>query len=181
MKGGGKERRDKGRKKEKEWQINRRNESRRKDGREGGKNNGGRKKGCRQTDRQIYSAVSKVCVCCSLCDQDAEGISGGGGLWSFAVLSQQLTFHLQQLHRQTEQELSNIQIQWVSSAGIIDETFISPQWWSPIFVCHEVTVASLEGREWPVKWVNFLFILVDNVTVVTDPRKIRTTFWKQIL
>uniref|UniRef100_A0AAQ6IP71 Myosin tail domain-containing protein n=1 Tax=Anabas testudineus TaxID=64144 RepID=A0AAQ6IP71_ANATE len=30
------------------------------------------------------------------------------GLWRFAVLSEELTFHLQQLQRQTEQELSNI-------------------------------------------------------------------------
>uniref|UniRef100_UPI0037E8D690 myosin-9 n=1 Tax=Semicossyphus pulcher TaxID=241346 RepID=UPI0037E8D690 len=31
-----------------------------------------------------------------------------GGLWRFAVLSEELTFHLQQLQRQTEQELGNI-------------------------------------------------------------------------
>ncbi|TNM92405.1 hypothetical protein fugu_019417 [Takifugu bimaculatus] len=53
----------------------------------------------------------------SFTEKDTEGISGGGGLWSFAVLSQQLTFHLQQLHRQTEQELSNIQLQLLQIEG----------------------------------------------------------------
>ncbi|KAM6975901.1 uncharacterized protein LKV04_015167 [Tautogolabrus adspersus] len=37
-----------------------------------------------------------------------EESTGTGGLWRFAVLSEELTFHLQQLQRHTEQELSNI-------------------------------------------------------------------------
>ncbi|XP_074547251.1 uncharacterized protein LOC141805912 isoform X2 [Halichoeres trimaculatus] len=37
-----------------------------------------------------------------------EENTGTAGLWRFAVLSEELTFHLQQLQRQTEQELSNI-------------------------------------------------------------------------
>lgn len=58
----------------------------------------------------IFSAFSKLCcVCSSVCDQDCEQISGG--LRSFAVLTRRLTFHLQQLHRRTEQELSNIHTQ----------------------------------------------------------------------
>ncbi|TKS84127.1 Cingulin-like protein 1 [Collichthys lucidus] len=40
-----------------------------------------------------------------VCEDDA----GRGGLWRFALLSEELTFHLQQLQRQTEQELCNIQ------------------------------------------------------------------------
>ncbi|KAM6903058.1 uncharacterized protein FYW49_016566 [Xenentodon cancila] len=43
----------------------------------------------------------------SLCEENA----GGEELRKFAVVSQELTFHLQQLRRQTEQELSNIQAQ----------------------------------------------------------------------
>lgn len=44
----------------------------------------------------------------------SEDNAGRGGLWRFALLSEELTFHLQQLQRQTEQELCNIQTQWVS-------------------------------------------------------------------
>lgn len=49
-------------------------------------------------------------------DQGAafEENTGRGGLWRFAVLSEELTFHLLQLQRQTEQELSNIRTQWVN-------------------------------------------------------------------
>lgn len=52
----------------------------------------------------------------SSCDQGlvCEEDSGRGGLWRFAVLSEELTFHLQQLQRQTEQELCNIHTQWVN-------------------------------------------------------------------
>lgn len=47
------------------------------------------------------------------CDQGAacEENTGRGGLWRFAVLSEELTFHLLQLQRQTEQELSDIHTQ----------------------------------------------------------------------
>ncbi|XP_038589743.1 cingulin-like protein 1 isoform X3 [Micropterus salmoides] len=41
----------------------------------------------------------------------------GRGLWRFAVLSEQLTFHLQQLQRQTEQELSSIHTQILQIKG----------------------------------------------------------------
>ncbi|XP_051794925.1 cingulin-like [Acanthochromis polyacanthus] len=40
-----------------------------------------------------------------------EDSTGSEGLWRFAVLSKELTFHLQQLQKQTEQELSSIQTQ----------------------------------------------------------------------
>ncbi|XP_070845564.1 uncharacterized protein [Chaetodon trifascialis] len=43
----------------------------------------------------------------SVCEEN----TGRGGLWRFAVLSEELTFHLQQLQRQTEQELSSIHTQ----------------------------------------------------------------------
>ncbi|KAM9338374.1 uncharacterized protein ABDE67_017932 [Symphorus nematophorus] len=46
-----------------------------------------------------------------------EENSGRGGLLRFAVLSEELTFHLQQLQRQTEQELSNIHTQLVQIEG----------------------------------------------------------------
>ncbi|KAI3361928.1 hypothetical protein L3Q82_012276, partial [Scortum barcoo] len=46
-----------------------------------------------------------------------EEITGRGGLWRFAVLSEELTFHLQQLQRRTEQELSNIQTQLLQIKG----------------------------------------------------------------
>ncbi|XP_044029962.1 myosin-9-like isoform X2 [Siniperca chuatsi] len=46
-----------------------------------------------------------------------EDNTGRGGLWRFAVLSEQLTFHLQQLQRQTEQELSNIHAQLLQIKG----------------------------------------------------------------
>ncbi|XP_070707122.1 cingulin-like protein 1 [Pempheris klunzingeri] len=54
--------------------------------------------------------------------EDQQGLvseedAGRGGLWGFAGLSEQLTFHLQQLQRQTEQELSNIQTQLLQIAG----------------------------------------------------------------
>ncbi|CAJ1071119.1 uncharacterized protein LOC121525252 [Xyrichtys novacula] len=41
-------------------------------------------------------------------EQQGSENTGTAGLWRFAVLSEELTFHLQQLQRQTEQELSNI-------------------------------------------------------------------------
>ncbi|XP_067429895.1 myosin-14 isoform X2 [Thunnus thynnus] len=41
----------------------------------------------------------------------SESDTRRGGLWRFAVLSEELTSHLQQLQRQTEQELSNIHTQ----------------------------------------------------------------------
>ncbi|XP_020563578.1 uncharacterized protein LOC101161662 isoform X2 [Oryzias latipes] len=43
----------------------------------------------------------------SRCEED----EGEGGLWRLAVVSRELSFHLQQLQTQTEQELSNIQTQ----------------------------------------------------------------------
>ncbi|XP_041816586.1 uncharacterized protein LOC121623380 [Chelmon rostratus] len=46
-----------------------------------------------------------------------EETAGRGGLWRFAVLSEELTFHLQQLQRQTEQELSNIHTQLLQIEG----------------------------------------------------------------
>ncbi|XP_042365691.1 uncharacterized protein LOC121960152, partial [Plectropomus leopardus] len=42
---------------------------------------------------------------------ECEENTGRGGVWKFAVLSEELTFHLQQLQRRTEQELSNIHTQ----------------------------------------------------------------------
>ncbi|KAF3702328.1 Cingulin-like protein 1 Junction-associated coiled-coil protein Paracingulin [Channa argus] len=55
----------------------------------------------------------KVHVLQSIITEDQQGLeregkTGTGGLWKFAVLSEELTFYLQQLQRQTEQELSNI-------------------------------------------------------------------------
>ncbi|XP_061589197.1 putative leucine-rich repeat-containing protein DDB_G0290503 [Cololabis saira] len=46
-----------------------------------------------------------------------EEDTGGEELWKFAVLSRELTFHLQQLQRQTEQELSNIRTQLCQIKG----------------------------------------------------------------
>ncbi|XP_041667071.1 uncharacterized protein LOC121525252 [Cheilinus undulatus] len=46
-----------------------------------------------------------------------EESTGTEGLWRFAVLSEDLTFHLQQLQRQTEQELSNICTQLLQING----------------------------------------------------------------
>ncbi|KAM8743835.1 uncharacterized protein AB9X84_018043 isoform 2-T2 [Acanthopagrus schlegelii] len=46
-----------------------------------------------------------------------EENTGRGGLWRFALLSEELTFHLQQLQRQTEQELSNIHTQFLHIEG----------------------------------------------------------------
>ncbi|KAK9532910.1 hypothetical protein VZT92_010271 [Zoarces viviparus] len=46
-----------------------------------------------------------------------EENTGTGGLWRFAVVSEELTFHLQQLQRQTEQELSSIQAQLLQIEG----------------------------------------------------------------
>ncbi|CAG00970.1 unnamed protein product [Tetraodon nigroviridis] len=60
-------------------------------------------------DGRIFSSTD---VCSSVCAQDCEQI--WGGLASFAALTRQLTFHLQQLHRRTEQELRNIQTRWVA-------------------------------------------------------------------
>ncbi|KAF3848754.1 hypothetical protein F7725_015251 [Dissostichus mawsoni] len=47
------------------------------------------------------------------CEENTER----GGLWRFAVLSRDLTFHLQQLQRQTEQELRNIHTQLLQIEG----------------------------------------------------------------
>ncbi|KAJ4925885.1 hypothetical protein JOQ06_008071, partial [Pogonophryne albipinna] len=47
------------------------------------------------------------------CEENTER----GGLWRFAVLSSDLTFHLQQLQRQTEQELRNIHTQLLQIEG----------------------------------------------------------------
>uniref|UniRef100_A0A3P8NAM0 Myosin tail domain-containing protein n=2 Tax=Haplochromini TaxID=319058 RepID=A0A3P8NAM0_ASTCA len=46
-----------------------------------------------------------------------EATTGKEGLLGFAVLSQELTFHLQQLQRRTEQELSNIRTQLFQIEG----------------------------------------------------------------
>ncbi|XP_030292516.1 myosin-16 isoform X2 [Sparus aurata] len=46
-----------------------------------------------------------------------EENTGRGGLWRFAALSEELTFHLQQLQRQTEQELGNIHTQLLHIEG----------------------------------------------------------------
>ncbi|XP_031711784.1 cingulin [Anarrhichthys ocellatus] len=46
-----------------------------------------------------------------------EENTGTGGLWRFAVVSEELTFHLQQLQRQTEQELSSIHAQLLQIEG----------------------------------------------------------------
>ncbi|KAK5851664.1 hypothetical protein PBY51_023202 [Eleginops maclovinus] len=48
-----------------------------------------------------------------VCEENTEK----GGLWKFAVLSEELTFHLEQLQRQTEQELSNIHTQLLQIEG----------------------------------------------------------------
>lgn len=44
----------------------------------------------------------------------SEVNTGREGLWRFAVLGEELTFHLQELQRHTEQELININAQWVN-------------------------------------------------------------------
>ncbi|XP_049460124.1 uncharacterized protein LOC125905885 isoform X1 [Epinephelus fuscoguttatus] len=46
-----------------------------------------------------------------------EESTGRGGLWRFAILSEELTFHLKQLQRQTEQELRNIHTQLLQIEG----------------------------------------------------------------
>lgn len=48
-----------------------------------------------------------------------EATTGKEGLLGFAVLSQELTFHLQQLQRRTEQELSNIRTQWAKIVFVV--------------------------------------------------------------
>ncbi|GLD56743.1 uncharacterized protein AKAME5_000904900, partial [Lates japonicus] len=53
----------------------------------------------------------KVHVLQSPVTENHQGNIGRDGLWRFVVLSEELTFDLQQLQRQTEQELSNIQTQ----------------------------------------------------------------------
>ncbi|CAI5666285.1 unnamed protein product [Oreochromis niloticus] len=55
----------------------------------------------------------------SIVDQGlvCEDTTGKEGLLGFAVLSQELTFHLQQLQRQTEQELRNIRTQLFQIEG----------------------------------------------------------------
>uniref|UniRef100_A0A3Q2VJX2 Cingulin-like protein 1 n=2 Tax=Haplochromis burtoni TaxID=8153 RepID=A0A3Q2VJX2_HAPBU len=55
----------------------------------------------------------------SIVDQGlvCEATTGKEGLLGFAVLSQELTFHLQQLQRRTEQELSNIRTQLFQIEG----------------------------------------------------------------
>ncbi|KAK2818843.1 hypothetical protein Q5P01_024404 [Channa striata] len=50
----------------------------------------------------------KVHVLQSIITEDQQGLETGRGLWTFAVLSEELTFYLQQLQRQTEQELGDI-------------------------------------------------------------------------
>ncbi|XP_042250915.1 cingulin-like isoform X5 [Thunnus maccoyii] len=47
----------------------------------------------------------------------SESDTRRGGLWRFAVLSEELTSHLQHLQRQTEQELSNIHTQLIRIKG----------------------------------------------------------------
>ncbi|XP_018558071.2 uncharacterized protein LOC108901147 [Lates calcarifer] len=53
----------------------------------------------------------KVHVLQSSVTENHQGNTGRDGLWRFVVLSEELTFDLQQLQRQTEQELSNIKTQ----------------------------------------------------------------------
>ncbi|RVE65442.1 hypothetical protein OJAV_G00116490 [Oryzias javanicus] len=50
-------------------------------------------------------------------DSPREENTAAGGLWRFAALSEELSFHLQQLQKQTEQELSNIQTQLCQIEG----------------------------------------------------------------
>ncbi|XP_077353891.1 uncharacterized protein LOC144002483 isoform X2 [Festucalex cinctus] len=45
----------------------------------------------------------------------------GGGLWKFAVVSKELTFHLQQLQKETEDELNNIQTQQLHVEGRLQQ------------------------------------------------------------
>ncbi|XP_070781219.1 cingulin-like [Enoplosus armatus] len=64
----------------------------------------------------------KVHILQSPITEEQEGLAceenkGRGGLWRFAILSEQLTFHLQQLQRQTEQELCNIRTQLLQIKG----------------------------------------------------------------
>ncbi|KAM9323045.1 uncharacterized protein KZ484_021129 [Pholidichthys leucotaenia] len=66
-----------------------------------------------QLDQLRQLIEDKVCV---LQSSSAEGVvseetAEREGLRGFALLSQELTFHLQQLQKQTEQELSNVQTQ----------------------------------------------------------------------
>ena len=64
----------------------------------------------RQSVFHLKAAVTSLVSCCYqglVCEEN----TGGEGLWRFAVLSKELTLDLQQLQRQTEQELSNIHSQ----------------------------------------------------------------------
>ncbi|XP_077479661.1 uncharacterized protein LOC144091310 [Stigmatopora argus] len=57
----------------------------------------------------------KIQIVYSDITEDQQGVAfaedSGGGLWKFAVLSKELTSHLQQLQTETEHELDNIQTQ----------------------------------------------------------------------
>ncbi|XP_077594032.1 uncharacterized protein LOC144210937 isoform X1 [Stigmatopora nigra] len=57
----------------------------------------------------------KIQIVYSDITEDQQGVAfaedSGGGLWKFAVLSKELTSHLQQLQTETEHELNNIQTQ----------------------------------------------------------------------
>ena len=64
--------------------------------------------------RWVSRSLNKSSVLCRAQGLVCEENTGRGGLWRFALLSEELTFHLQQLQRQTEQELSNIHTQWVN-------------------------------------------------------------------
>ncbi|XP_068191513.1 myosin-11 [Antennarius striatus] len=64
-------------------------------------------------DKLQHLVEAKVHILQSPIFEDQKGLvceedGARRGLWRFAVLSEELTFHLQQLQRQTEQELSNI-------------------------------------------------------------------------
>ncbi|XP_047426425.1 uncharacterized protein LOC124997008 [Mugil cephalus] len=67
-------------------------------------------------DRLRHRIEDKVRILQSHIVEDRQGSvcednAGRAGLWKFTALSEDLTFHLQQLQRQTEQELTNIQTQ----------------------------------------------------------------------
>ncbi|KAL4005071.1 hypothetical protein ACER0C_004784 [Sarotherodon galilaeus] len=68
--------------------------------------------------RQLIEEVVHILES-SIVDQGlvCEDTTGKEGLLGFAVLSQELTFHLQQLQRQTEQELRNIRTQLFQIEG----------------------------------------------------------------
>ncbi|KAM7369356.1 hypothetical protein PAMP_013630 [Pampus punctatissimus] len=81
----------------------------------------------------------------------SESDSGREGLWRFAVLSKELISHLQQLQRQTEQELSNIHTQKYHSLTV-DQLFISVYIYQNIavFVQERNRLFLIKGRQQPL-------------------------------